>query len=200
MYAAFYQCWCPICENRPTQNLMEPSWKVIIDGCKRNERQFQMEAYERSWRIVFPAIYRIIQNKQEAEDVMQDSIIKGFEKLTQLSDPNAYIGWQKSISVRAAYNYIRDKKRHAIDFPNLDTSETEIDFDIELPESEKLWNVLNSLANGYQTVVKMHLLDGLSHEEIADIIGVAPSTVRSQYSRALNRIKVIIHSQQQEHV
>jgi RNA polymerase sigma-70 factor (ECF subfamily) len=60
--------------------------------------------------------------------------------------------------------------------------------------------IVNSLAGGYQMVVKMHLLEGISHEEIAGIMGITPSTARSQYSRALQRIRVIIHEQKRQHV
>jgi RNA polymerase sigma factor (sigma-70 family) len=179
---------------------MEPSWKEIIDGCKLRNRQFQLMAYDHVWRVIFPSVYRIIQNRQEAEDVMQESIIKGFDRLDQLSNPEAYTGWQKSISIRMAYNYLRDKKRHELKFPEFQIDYKPADDEVELPAPEALWEVVNSMASGYQMVIKMHLLDGLDHNEIAVIIGVAPSTVRSQYSRALNRIKEIIHAKQKEHV
>ena len=179
---------------------MELSWKEIIEGCMRHDRRLQLEAYNRSWRVLFPSVYRIVQNRQEAEDVMQDSIIKGFDKLHQLNNPDVYLAWQKSISVRMAYTFLKNKRKNELDFPTWEGEQKEIDTEFELPEPSKLWDVVNSLANGYQTVIKMHLLDGLPHEEIAEIIGIAPSTVRSQYSRALNRIKEIIHEQKREHV
>jgi RNA polymerase sigma factor (sigma-70 family) len=179
---------------------MELSWKEIVDGCRMNDRRLQLEAYDRSWRVLFPSVYRIIQNRQEAEDVMQESIIQGFDKLHQLNNPDVYLAWQKSISIRMAYNFLKSKRKNELDFPTWEGEQKEIDAEFELPEAATIWEVVNSLANGYQTVVKMHLLDGLSHEEVAGIIGIAPSTVRSQYSRALNRIKEIIHEQKREHV
>lgn len=181
---------------------MELSWREIIEGCKRNERRFQLAAYDHSWRVLFPSVYRIIRNKQEAEDIMQDSIIRGFDKLSQLSNPDAYLAWQKNISIRMAYNYLRDKKRHEVEFPNWEGEEQNTDSEIAVawPEPARLLEIVHSLAGGYQMVVKMHLLEGMPHEEIAVIMGITPSTVRSQYSRALQRIREIIHEQQRQHV
>ncbi|MDZ4751220.1 MAG: RNA polymerase sigma factor [Flavobacteriales bacterium] len=174
------------------------NWEEIIEGCKRGERKFQLEAYQQSWRIIFPAVHRIIQNRQESEDVMQESIIRGFSKMDQLSDPNKYIGWQKSISIRMAYSFLIERKRLLFDFHKMEIEESEAQVEYVAAEYATLMNALNKLAKGYQAIVRMHLFDGLKHEEIGELLGIGTSTARSQYSRALSRIKQYINEKGNE--
>ncbi|MFN9968406.1 MAG: RNA polymerase sigma factor, partial [Phycisphaerae bacterium] len=92
-----------------------------------------MEAYRLSWRMVFPAVFRVLRNREEAEDIMQEAYIKGFRRLRELRDPEKYVGWQKQIAVRQALNRLRQLRPESV-LP------TDV---LQLPEEEESWPLVD---------------------------------------------------------
>jgi len=171
------------------------NWTEIVNGCKRGEQRAHSEAYRQSWKIIFPAVHRLIRDKAEAEDVMQEAVIKGFDRLGELKDAEKYIGWQKQICLRAALNKLRTQKSIPSLFPEImESDESE---ENEIPEMDlvAVQKHLNQLPDGYRIVIKMHLLEEIPHEEIGNALGITASTSRSQYSRALNKLRKEIISE-----
>ncbi|MFN0032553.1 MAG: RNA polymerase sigma factor [Flavobacteriales bacterium] len=142
------------------------------------------------WRSVFPAVNAILRNKEEAEDAMQDSIIKGFAKLSELKDAEKYPGWQKQISVRHALGLLRQRKdiiklfEDVPDGVETDDGNALLQMDVGLVHQK-----LNHMPDGYRMSIQLHLIDGMSHDEIGDALGIAASTSRSQYSRGIAQLK-----------
>ena len=156
----------------------------------RGDHTMQCESYRRLWRIVFPSVHYILKNTEEAEDVMQESLIKGFEKLKELRDPEKYPGWQKQISLRIALGKLRQKKQITSLFNDVkDDSEEQPLNDLLNMDVQLVHQKLELLPQGYKLSVRLHLLEGMTHEEIADLLGIAASTSRSQYCRAIARLK-----------
>lgn len=142
------------------------------------------------WKIVFPSVQYILKNREEAEDVVQESLIKGFERLRELKDPEKYPGWQKQISVRQALSRLRQKKNTLALFDEVpDTMEEEPANELLNMDIQKVHQRLEQMPEGYRLTVRLHLLEGLSHDEIGESLGIASSTSRSQYCRAIARLK-----------
>jgi RNA polymerase sigma-70 factor (ECF subfamily) len=139
---------------------------------------------------VFKTAYRVLGNKQEAEDVMHDVFLKAFEKLNTLLDPSAVGGWLRSMAFRASIDALRSKRE--IDFP---LSE---EYDDTPPESyyhlntEQVLAAMAQLPEGYRIIINLHLLEELTFDEIADLLGIQPSTARSQYARGRIRLKNLL--------
>lgn len=171
---------------------MQLNWTEIIERCKEGDRFAQSEAYRNSWRIIYPSVYLILRSKEDAEDVMQESYIKGFRKLNDLTSPEKYIAWQKSICVRDAISIVRRKKNLLVLFPdfqeNIGEEEQNMDerFDVS---AEKLAKHINSLPQGYQLIVQLHIMEKMTHQEIGEQLGIGASTSRSKYSRALTKLR-----------
>ena len=142
------------------------------------------------WKIVFPSVQYILKNREEAEDVVQESLIKGFERLRELKDPEKYPGWQKQISVRQALSRLRQKKNTLALFDEVpDTMEEEPANELLNMDIQMVHQRLEQMPEGYRLTVRLHLLEGLSHDEIGESLGIASSTSRSQYCRAIARLK-----------
>lgn len=193
MHAAFFRLPCHtyrISEaTTKTINTLE-EWTHIIAACKRGEHQAQCEAYKRSWRIIYPAVYNVLRSREEAEDVMQESIIKGFERLNELKEPQKYIGWQKMISLRTALNKLRSQKSMTALFGELDGEDVIEDVNDTMPIAlEALKCRMEKMPQGYRIVLKLYLEEGMSHEEIGEHLGISAATSRSQYCRAIAKLK-----------
>jgi RNA polymerase sigma factor (sigma-70 family) len=172
------------------------TWTELVNNCLLGHHTAQMEMYRRSWRAIFPAICRLVMDRKEAEDILQESIIKGFERLSELKNPEAYIGWQRRLAMNNALMRLRKKGQwKELDLDQVDGVEEEVteeDAD-QLTDALKL---LEELPQGYRMVIGMHLLDDLKHEEIGELLGLATSSVRSQYSRGLQLMKKRWHEKQ----
>ncbi len=163
-------------------------WHDIIRRCRSEDPKAQMEAYRLSWRMVFPAVFRVLRNREEAEDIMQEAYIKGFRRLRELREPEKYVGWQKQIAVRQALNRLRQLRPESV-LP------TDV---LQLPEEEESWPLVDHdilrqavamLPDGYRISVELHIMEGMSHEEIGEALGIQSSTARSQYARAIQKLR-----------
>lgn len=174
----------------------KPNWEHIVRGCKDGNPFSQKEAYRHAWRLVYPSVYRLIRNQQEAEDVMHEAFIKGFKKLGELQKAESYPGWQKRICVNEAISFLR--KRNQVHLEDLSEREAvpHEDTDWTDEQLELAVRKLEQLPIGYQTIIKLYLHEDYTHEEIAKNLGITASASRSQYSRGLKKLKeLILHEQ-----
>jgi RNA polymerase sigma factor (sigma-70 family) len=159
--------------------------EAIITGCKKNDRQSQSELYHWLAPKLMGVCVRYVQDRDEAEDVMQDSFIKIFTSLSSFRNEGSFEGWARRIAANTALSALR-KKNQVIFERNLLIVET-IDFQedekklITLPE---IMECLDELPVGYRTIINLFLLEEFSHREIAEKLNIQESTSRSQYTRA----------------
>ena len=141
---------------------------------------------------------RILQNQQEAEDVLQESFIKAFTSMSQLQDAKAFGGWLKRIVVNKSINQLNKKGIQWSDQEPQELGSIEEDIVVELPW-EKLSvadvkNAMEQLSSGYRAVFALYMFEGESHKEIAEQLMISESTSKSQLNRAKKRIKEILES------
>jgi RNA polymerase sigma factor (sigma-70 family) len=132
----------------------------------------------------------VLRNREEAEDVMQESILKGFGRLNELKEAEKYVGWQKMIAVRMALNILRSKKSTELLFDvNEMPDAAEPEVELQSLDVELLKQKIEDMPHGYRLVLKLHLEEEMSHEEIGEHLGINASTSRSQYCRAIAKLK-----------
>ncbi len=123
---------------------------------------------------------------------MQESILKGFERLKELKEPDKYVGWQKQISLRFALGILRHKKNGVSFFRDIkDENKIENDDGNSLLQIDvkTVHHKIGKLPEGYRMTIQLHLIEGWSHDEIGESLGIAASTSRSQYSRGMALLK-----------
>jgi RNA polymerase sigma factor (sigma-70 family) len=128
---------------------------------------------------------RYVKNRDDAEDVLQDSFIKIFLNVNQFKGEGSFEGWMKRITVNTALTYLKEKQKIKFESADklfiVDEVETNLDEDIKV---ELILNCLNELPMGYRTIFNLYLVEGFSHKEIAEQLGIKESTSRSQYTKA----------------
>lgn len=167
----------------------------IVDACRRGDRNAQSLIYKKCWSIIYPSVYLILRNREEAEDVMQDGFIKGFNKLNDLKESAKFIGWQKSICIREALDRIRRRKDFHVFLPEIkDTSESTSDYDHENDVTvEQVKASMRKLSEGAQLIIQLFVIEGMTHAQIAEQLGIEHSACRTQYSRALAKLRNTIN-------
>jgi RNA polymerase sigma factor (sigma-70 family) len=140
---------------------------------------------------MFNTALRITANRADAEDVLQDSFTDAFLQLKSFESKATFGAWLKQIVV---YKSIALLKRRKISFADLQPETATMADEEPIDEAEIEYNVaaikkaINELPDGYRAVLSLYLLEGYDHEEIADIMQISQSTVRTQYKRGKQRL------------
>jgi RNA polymerase sigma-70 factor (ECF subfamily) len=126
---------------------------------------------------------------------MIEGFMKIFDKLSQFQHKGSFEGWMKRIIVTQALMTLRSN-RHLMMEVNVENDAEFKDHNYELTslEADELMEMVQSLPVGYRTVFNLYAIEGYSHKEIADLLGISESTSKSQLNRARNVLKEKIAS------
>lgn len=157
----------------------------LIAGCIDGDRRMQEELYNRFSPKMYAVCLRYASNADEAQDILQDGFIKVFRKLDSFRGEGSFEGWVRRIFVNTAIEYFRKKKYLQ---PVTEKEENTIEGKYisaldELAEKDIL-ELITQLSPGYRTVFNMYVVEGYSHKEIGDMLGISEGTSKSQLSRA----------------
>lgn len=175
--------------NQYSTKTNELNERELIEGCVRNDVHCQKLVYEKYASKMMGVSMRYCNSKMEAEDVLQDAFIKVFGKINTFKGNGSFEGWIRKIVVFTALKS-NDKRVRKFEPGSLDNVQ-EQSFDpkaISNMETASLLSILTQLPEGYRTVFNMYAIEGYSHKEIGQALGVSDVTSRTQYSRAKQQL------------
>lgn len=147
--------------------------------------------YERYSRAMYNTALRITGNTADAEDVLQEAFTDVFFQLRSFANKSTFGAWIKQIVVFKSVTLLR-KRKIAFDLLENDTELPDTENGIDESEVhltiDRIKQTMSSLPDGYRTILSLYLLEGYDHEEIADILQLAPSSVRTQYIRGKQKL------------
>jgi RNA polymerase sigma-70 factor (ECF subfamily) len=148
------------------------------------------EIYNRYAKEVYNSIFRILQHTGEAEDILQDTFLVAFDDLSHFFNHPQPSDWLKRIAINKAIGMLRKKKmlliNHDQEWP--DETADQVDESGFVMQLNQVLMAIEALPTGYKTIVQLYLIEDIPQQEIAKMLGISHSTVRSQYSRARNQI------------
>ncbi len=164
------------------QNIPESD---LITGCIEGDRRMQEELYRRFSPRMYSVCLRYAGNAEEAEDILQEGFIKIFKKLSSFRGDGSFEGWIRRIFVNTAIEHFR-RKRYLQPVTEKEENTIEGKFLSVLDNlAEKdILDLVRKLSPGYRTVFNMYVVEGYTHKEIGDILGISEGTSKSQLSRA----------------
>lgn len=157
----------------------------LIQECLKGNRLAQKTLYETYSRTMYGVCLRYSSNADEAKDILQDGFVKVFTKLAQYSFAGSFEGWMKRIFVNTALEFYRVNKMHMY-HSDVDAAydQAHNDFTVERMSKKEILAAINGLAPGYRAVLNLYIVEGYSHAEIGDMLGISEGTSKSQLSRA----------------
>lgn len=166
----------------------------LIDLCKKGDSSAQFEIYKLYSKAMYNTCLRIVGDAVEAEDILQEAFFKAFDKINTYRNEVSFGAWLKRIVVNQSLDQLKKSK---IDLISIDSihgvkSESSESDDFEPESVERLRWAISQLPDGYRTIVSLFYFEGYSHDEISEILGIKPSTSRSQLTRAKQRLYEII--------
>ena len=156
----------------------------------------QRALYDRHVERVYRLAHRMTGDDDLAADITQDTFIRAFERMGEFRQESAFGTWLHRIAVTTALVAIRTRKRRDRRFGPLDEASAigGPDAHGEVLLRDRLHAAIDGLADGYRTVFVMYELEGYSHQEIADTLGVAVATSKGQLFRAKQRLREALRS------
>jgi len=192
---------------RPTSVMSEPiDDQALIDACRAGKTEAYGLLVRRYQDRLYPTVLRLTGCAEDALDLIQETFLKGYEKLGRFHGDSSFYTWIYRIAVNLALSGRRRKRPWASlsEGRNGETTEPPADPDdsdptlpLERRERERLvQEALNDLAPDHRAVVVMKEYDGLRYEEIAEVLRVPVGTVRSRLHRARcelrDRLRVLV--------
>ena len=162
----------------------------LIQKCKKNEYAAQMQVYHLYKHHMYNSSYRIVRNREDAEDIVQESFIKAFEKIHQVKDDLKLGGWLRRIVVNASLDVVR-KKKHQLEWNDLRIVEEEVEEEIDDCSDISIDFIKESiyhLKEKYQIILILYLIEDYTHKEISELLQLKESTVRNQYRRGKQQL------------
>lgn len=162
--------------------------RELVAGCLRNERSAQRDLYHKYCDAMFTIAYRIVNNRDDAHDALQESFIQVFRDMGQYRFDSTLGAWIKTIVVRTSVRWVTKSRNLA--FTDLDeTIGNEMILIPDTLNSEYLEKVILSLPDGYRTVFLLTEVEGFTHEETANMLGISIGTSKSQLHHAKKMLK-----------
>ncbi len=169
----------------------------LIAGCLRGDRKYQHELYDRFTAKMFGVCLRYASGTEEAEDILQEGFIKVFRKMGSYRGDGSFEGWVRRIFVNTTIEHFR-RKTYLQPITEKEESTVEAKYLTVLDSlAEKdIIKLVQQLSPGYRTVFNMYVVEGYTHKQIADILGISEGTSKSQLSRA----KIILQDLVKTHI
>jgi RNA polymerase sigma factor (sigma-70 family) len=165
----------------------------LIKGCLKREGHAQQALYDQYSSKMYALCYRYVRHAMEAEDVLVMAFTKIFDRIEQFKGDGSFEGWIRRIMVNEALTHLRKSRAMYVE-TELEQADREPDYDrlSDHLEAEDLQKMIQELPPGYRLVFNMYAIDGYSHKEIAEQLGISENTSKSQLSRARTFLQKIL--------
>jgi RNA polymerase sigma factor (sigma-70 family) len=164
----------------------------LVNGLLREDPAMQEALYKQFSVPMFRVVLRYARDKGEAEDMLQDGFIRVFRDIRQFRGEGALGGWIRRIMVNTALSYLRKHRDFLQAVPDVSLYENYFKTDEDVAanmDAEALLKRLQHLPLGYRTVFNLYVVEGYSHEEIAEHLEINIGTSKSQLFKAREYLK-----------
>jgi RNA polymerase sigma-70 factor (ECF subfamily) len=175
--------------------------KDIIERSKKGNRQAQYQLYKLYSRAMFNICYRMMNDRSDAEDMLQEAFTEAFRRLDSFRFESTFGAWLKMIVINKCINEIKRKKAQLEFFDDMSPFEDEEDLTSEQETGlspDRIKKAMEELPKGSRMIFSLYLLEGYDHQEISQILNISESNSKTQYMRAKQRIKEILKTQPYE--
>ena len=165
----------------------------LVEGCLKEDRRFQKELYDRYSGKMMAVCYRYCKNREEAQDVLHEGFIKAIKNLHKFESKGSFEGWLRRIMVNTSLESFRKNKHLAV----VENLENAVEHQVaskalDNMSATELLNLISALPAGFKIVFNLYAIEGFSHKEIAEQLGISVGTSKSQLSRARVALQTMV--------
>ena len=166
----------------------------LIISCENGDKKAQFAIYKQYYKAMFNTAYRIVNDRFEAEDIMQESFLAAFTKLHTFSGNVTFGAWLKRIVINNSLTALKKKKRLetvSIEKVTIKNVNEEVQ-DYSLLSAKEILGQVSKLKPNYKVAITLHLIEGYDYEEIAQIMEITYENSRTTVSRAKNKLRQLL--------
>ena len=157
----------------------------LIEDCKAGKQSAQSQLYKAFAPVLFGVCMRYARDVTEAEDTLHEGFLIIFRKIDQFAGKGSFEGWMKRIMVNIALEKFRKRFRlHTVEDINVYDSKVATDDVYAQMNANQLMEIIQELPPRYKMVFNLYAIDGYNHKEIAEMMGIAEGTSKSNLARA----------------
>lgn len=166
----------------------------LINRCVGGDREAHYQLYKLYSKAMYNTAWRITNDPDDAEDVLQEAFISAFRNLKHFRQDATFGSWLKKIVINKAINFLKRKKMETLPDEELwDVAEPETEEFAEPLTVERVKKAIQQLPDGYRSVLSLYLLEGYDHREIGEILGISESTSKSQFNRSKKKLRDLLN-------
>jgi RNA polymerase sigma-70 factor (ECF subfamily) len=168
--------------------------EAILQGCLKNNAAAQKALYEKYSAKMLVVCYRYAHNREDAEDMLQEGMIKVFSQIHTFESRGALEGWIRRIIVHTCINILKKNKRfnESVDLIHASSLQVREESIPSIIQAKEVVECIRMLPIGYRTVLNLYAIEGFSHKEISVMLDIEESTSRSQYTRAKTMLEDVL--------
>lgn len=166
-----------------------------FEAISKGDDQAFTELYYSSYKELFGFLLSLTRNKEDAEDLLQNTYIRIRNGSHLYKKQGTPMTWMCAIAKNQYLDFIRkNKKNNSVDYDEVENYVSE-GMEKQSPQMKNvedkmlIEHIFNILGEEERTIVTLHMIDGLKHREIAELVGLSLSTVLSKYNRSLKKLK-----------
>ena len=167
------------------------SEEELIHRCLKNDVKAQEEFYKRFAPRMYGVCLRFAKNQMEADDILQEGFIKVYSNLKSFRNEGSLEGWIRRTIVNTAINLFKKNSKYQKDI-EIEKAEAVQNAEAGAFENlcvEELLKLVNELPAGYRMVFNLNVIEGYTHREISELLGISENTSKSQLSRARHTLQ-----------
>ena len=168
--------------------------KALVDKCKTGHSSSQYQLYMLYVDAMYNIGMRMLGNKEDAEDIVQDSFVDAFKNLASFKYESTFGAWLKRIVINKSINHLKAKKVAVVPMESHEFHLTEAQNEpVDPIDIKKVKVGITKLPQGYKQIINLYLIEGYDHIEIGEILDISTSTSKSQYHRVKKKLVEIIN-------
>jgi RNA polymerase sigma-70 factor (ECF subfamily) len=179
----------------------------IVEGCVRNDRRAQEQLFKMFYGKMLAVCKRYISDNDTAQEVLQESFIKIFDKIGVFDFKGSLEGWVRRIVANTAIDSIRKSKRNPFqtDSDTVFKQETTEDmilqeeWDLNEFKAEAAMTAIEQLSPAYRAVFNLYVIEDYTHKEIAEMLGINEGTSKSNLAKAKMNLQKILKKKYSSH-
>ncbi|UGU17138.1 sigma-70 family RNA polymerase sigma factor [Sinomicrobium kalidii] len=173
----------------------------LIEKCKNNDHKAQLKLYRQYCDAMFCVAKRYLDNREDAEDAVQEAFIKAFQKLDQYKREVTFGAWLKRIVINHCLDNIKRKKERWLSVEDVLHEVAEEGPSEWLVEDsvtqQTVIRAMERLPESSRHVVMLFLVEGYDHEEISEILGITEVNSRTLLFRAKKKLREMLEEYKQ---
>ncbi len=165
--------------------------QAVLDGCLKGHASAQKQLFEQYYGFVKSICLRYGSNTDEADEMLNDAFMKVFNKLSYYNNTHSFEAWLKTVTVRTCIDYYRKNQPKAgfVDVNEMYGLADEQESVLDKMSAEDILLLVQRLPPTYRAVFSLYVVEGYSHAEIAEQLGINEGTSRSNLAKARMKLQ-----------